>query len=190
MYYTDPYGLPEIRERIAALAAQFSGVPGVESPDKFAQDFYDYHYNLHKSPYTEGTNFTGIETGIAERYLNQPALVRARGGAPVSLRGDPQVEAAIAQGNAEAHARWQATQQKSSLFGDLFNIGRAAFSWLTQGPSPSAIAATVQAAASLGGPGVPNVPGRAGSPIVGRAAQLGGVRVDPLGAFFRQLCHD
>lgn len=110
MYYTDPYGLPEIRARIAALAAPFADVPGVQSPDAFAQAFYDAHYAWAQSPYTEGSSFGHIEAEISQRYLNQPALVAARGGS-VDLFADPQVKASLAQSVAEMNARWQATQQ-------------------------------------------------------------------------------
>lgn len=187
MYYTDPYGLPEIRERIAALAATFAGVAGLESPDRAAQSFYDEHYAWAKSPYTEASNFAVIETEIAERFLNQPALVAARG-APVKLRDDPQVKATIAQGAAEAHARWQATQQDSGNgWGILSGIVSTIANFWSGNYAGAAMSAvrTVQAADQ----DAPDIPGRAGSSIVGRASQLSaGTKVDPLGTFFR-LCH-
>ena len=187
MYYTDPYGLPEIRQRLAALHQQFAAVPGVEGPDKFAQAFYDAHYAWAQSPYTEGSSFGHIEAEITQRYLNQPAIVAARG-ASVDIFADPAVQSTLAQSAAAANARWQATQQDDSFFGDLFNVASAALSWITQGPSPGSFAATFKAASSLGGGDAPNIPGVAAAPIVGRAAQLSGTppkQVDPLGAFFR-----
>lgn len=72
-------------------------IPGLIPPDYYALQL------MRENPNPAGwssafNNIVGIELQVVERYLNQPALVAARGGETINLVNTPQGQAIIAAG--------------------------------------------------------------------------------------------